>query len=137
LISRRNIRGISLKTIRRFLRRSILLTAAFAFTAALSSRADLATAFHEIEGGLDEALLDSYSGTEDPSSTVEVAKSLATLKPYVRDPEALALLEIDKGNLSTAAQIGQARALIEHVAALETLSVRKRATFSKLRLGEP
>jgi hypothetical protein len=50
---------------------------------------------------------------------------LATLKPYVRDPEALALLEIDKGNLSTAAQIGQARALIEHVAALETLRCQK------------
>jgi high-affinity iron transporter len=114
-----------LKTIRRFLRRSILLTAAFAFTAALSSRADLATAFHEIEGGLDEALRDSYSGTGDSSSTIEVAKSLATLKPYVRDPEALALLEIDKGNLSTAAQIGQARALIEHVAALETLRCQK------------
>jgi len=114
-----------LKTIRRFLRRSILLTAAIAFTAALSSRADLATAFHEIEGGLDEGLLDTYSGTGDSSSTIDVLQSLGTLKPYVRTAEALALLEIDKGNLSTAAQIGQARARMEHVAALETLRCQK------------
>ena len=114
-----------MKTIRRFLRRSILLTAVIAFTAALWSRADLATDFHEIEGGLDDALLDSYSGTGDSSSTIDVVKSLATLKPYVRSPEALALLEIDQGNLSTAAQIGQARARIEHLAALEMLRCQK------------
>jgi high-affinity iron transporter len=70
-------------------------------------------------------LLDSYSGSGDSSSTIDVVKSLATLKSYVRSPEALALLEIDKEHLSTAAQIGQARARIEHIAALETLRCQK------------
>ncbi len=60
-----------------------------------------------------------------PSSTIDVVKSLATLKPYVHSSEGLALLELDKGNLSTAAQIGQARARIEHLAALEMLRCQK------------
>jgi high-affinity iron transporter len=110
-----------LKTTSHVLRRSILTTAAIALAAVLSCRADLADSFHQIEGGLDEALLDTYAGTADSTSTIDVVKSLAGLKPYVRTSEALQLFDIDQGNLSTAAQIGQVRAGMEHVAALEML----------------
>ena len=65
-----------------------------AFAAALTCRADLADDFHKIEGGLDDALLDSYSGTT--VSTVDVAGLLDGLKPYIRGAEALQLVDVDK-----------------------------------------
>jgi high-affinity iron transporter len=70
-------------------------------------------------------LLDTYSGTTDFSLTTEGVKSLAALRPYIRTAEALQLLEIDQVSLSAAAQIGQARARIEQVAALEMLRCQR------------
>ena len=107
------------------MRRALVTLVSIAFAAPLACRADLADDFHKIEGGLDDALLDTYSGTTVSTSTIDVAELLDGLKLYVRTAEALQLLDIDKGSLSAAAQIGQARARIEQVAALEMLHCQK------------
>ena len=110
-----------MKTIRHLMRRVILTIASIAFAVPLPSRADLADDFHRVEGALDDALLDTYSGTAVSTSTIDVVGTLQGLKPYVRTVEALRLLDLALENSSSAAQIGQARARIEQVAALEML----------------
>ena len=99
--------------------------AAIAFAAPLACLGDLADDFHNVEGGLDDALLDTYSETAVPTSAIDVARPFDGLKPYLRTPEALQLLDIEGEDLSTAARIGQARARIEHMAALEMLRCQK------------
>ena len=47
------------------MKRVTLTLAAVAFTVPLWCRADLADDFHRIDGALDDALLDTYSGTTD------------------------------------------------------------------------
>ena len=88
-------------------------------------QADLADDFHRIDGALDDALLDTYSGTTASTSTIDVVETLKGLKPYVHTPEALKLLEMDGESSSSAAQIGQARARMEQVAALEMVRCQK------------
>jgi hypothetical protein len=95
--------------------------AAIAFAVPLWCRADLGDDFHRIEGALDDALLDTYSGTTTSSSTIDVVETLQGLKPYVRTPEALQLLGLGEESSSNASQIGQARARMEQVAALEMI----------------
>jgi hypothetical protein len=114
-----------MRTIRNLMSRVILTIASFAFAVPLWCRADLADDFHRIEGALDDALLDTYSGTAASTSTIDVVHTLQGLKPYVRTPEALQLLDIGVENSSNAARIGQARARMEQVAALEMLSCQK------------
>ena len=79
------------------MRRAILTIASIAFAAPLACRADLADDFHKIEGGLDDALLDTYSGTTVSTSAIDVAELLEGLKPYLRTAEALQLLDVDRG----------------------------------------
>ncbi len=112
-----------MKPIRNILLRAVVAIFSIALAASLTCRVDLADDFHKIEGALDDALLDSYSGST--VSTVDVAGLLEGLKPYIRGAEALPLIDSDRGSLSTAAQIGQARAQIEHLAALEMLRCQK------------
>ena len=114
-----------MKTIRHLMRRVILTIASIAFAVPLSCWADLADDFHRVEGALDDALLDTYSGTAVSTSTIDVVGTLQGLKPYVRTAEALQLLDLAVENSSSAAQIGQARARIEQVAALEMLRCQK------------
>jgi high-affinity iron transporter len=114
-----------LETFCHFLRVTVLKTVAIVFGIALPCQADLADGFHQVKEHLDDALLDSYSRIVDSTSALDITKSLGELKPYVRTTEALQLLEIEKRDLSLAAQIGEARARMEHVAALEMVGSQK------------
>jgi high-affinity iron transporter len=111
----------SLKTILQICRGSWLLFALSAFVGPLACRADFEDDFHKIQQELDDALLDAYADTPAPTSASAVTQVLSELKPYVQDPEAVKLLQIDPAEFSTAGQIGQARARLEQVAALEML----------------
>jgi hypothetical protein len=98
-----------LKTIRHVLRRVIVTIAAIAFAVPLWCRADLEDDFHRIEGALDDALLDTYSGTTASSSAIDVVETLQGLKPYVHSPEALQLLGLSGESSSSASQMATAR----------------------------
>jgi high-affinity iron transporter len=102
--------------------RGVILTiASIAFAVPLWCRAELSDDFHRIEGALDDALLDTYSGTATSTTTIDIVETLQGLKAYVHTPEALQLLSLGGDNSSTAAQIGQGRARLEQVAALEMI----------------
>ena len=103
------------------MRRVTLAIASIAFVVPLWCRAELSDDFHRIEGALDDALLDSYSGMTTSASTIDIVETLQGLKPYVHTPEALQLLSLSGDNSSSSAQIGQARARLEQVAALEMI----------------
>jgi high-affinity iron transporter len=100
-----------------------LVTAACALPAI--SRATLSDDFHGVQTKLDDSLLDVYSGENETNLVAQISASLATLKPYV---EGYASSDAEKNlsepvsaQLSAAAQIGVARARLQHVAALAML----------------
>src|ERR1700677_1099274 len=111
----------SLKTILHICRSGWLIFALRAFVGPLACKGDVENDFHKIQQELDDALLDAYADTPTPTSAGAVTQVLSELKPYLQDPEAVKLLQIDPAELSTAAQIGQARARLEQVAALEMI----------------
>ena len=114
-----------MKTIRHVMTRMMAAMTAIAFAVPLWCRGDLADDFHRIAGALDDALLDTYSGTTGSPSAIDVVETLRGLKPYVLSPEALKLLEMSGERSPGAAQIGQARARMEQVAALEMIRCQK------------
>ena len=58
------------------MRRAIVTIVSIAFAAPLVCRADLADDFHKIEGGLDDALLDTYSGTTVSTSAIDACRAV-------------------------------------------------------------
>ncbi len=102
----------------------------FAFLlAALSlpatSHATLSDDFHGVQTKLNDSLLDVYSGENETNLAAQISASLANLKPYVEgygESDAGKILDTPlPAGLSSAAQIGVARARLQHVAALAML----------------
>jgi high-affinity iron transporter len=111
---------------------STLVAATFALPAI--SRATLSDDFHGVQSKLNDTLLDVYSGESETNLPAQISTSLATLKSYVEgynnsDAEKI-LSEPISPELSSAAQIGVARARLQHVAALAMLQCQKSGNFS-------
>ena len=88
------------------------------------ARADVTDDFHAVEQRLDDALLDLQAAAPDDAASpaVDLAGKLASLRAGTRDPAAAALL--DAAGLPAAsppARVGELRARLQHVAALEML----------------
>jgi high-affinity iron transporter len=109
-----------------------LLLAALALPAI--SRATLSDDFHGVQSKLDDTLLDVYSGESETNLSAQISSSMATLKPYVegyaQSDVAKILDEPISPQLSSAGQIGIARARLQHVAALAMLQCQKSGNFS-------
>jgi high-affinity iron transporter len=110
---------------------SALLTAACALPAI--SRATLSDDFHGVQSKLNDTLLDIYSGETETNLPAQISSSLATLKPYVEGyAESAAEKILDapvSPQLSSAGQIGVARARLQHVAALAMLQCQQSGNF--------
>jgi high-affinity iron transporter len=110
---------------------STLLLAAFALPAI--SHATLSDDFHGVQSKLDDTLLDIYSGETETNLPAQISLSLATLKPYVEgyaESGAEKILDAPvSSQLSSAGQIGVARARLQHVAALAMLQCQQSGNF--------
>jgi high-affinity iron transporter len=128
---RNNFFGLEMNRAFKNLIRSTVLLAAFALP--VISRANLSGDFHGVQQKLNDDLLDIYSGENETNLPAQISSSLATLKPYVEgydnsDAEKF-LSEPISPQLSSAAQIGIARARLQHVAALAMLQCQKSGNF--------
>jgi high-affinity iron transporter len=98
------------------------------------SRANLSGDFHGVQSRLNDTLLDIYSGESETNLPAQISSSLAALKPYVEgysDPAAADVLDEPlPAQLSSAGQIGIARARLEHAAALAMLQCQKTGNYS-------
>jgi high-affinity iron transporter len=91
-------------------------------------RADVVIDFHQVQDGLDSAILDAYDNTATPQTTQDLTQAWHALKTDVVDPNAQALVPTDftfKSPEELAGKIGTSRALLEHVAALEMLAAQR------------
>jgi high-affinity iron transporter len=109
-----------------------LLLVAFALPAI--SRAALSDDFHGVQSKLNDTLLDVYSGESETNLPAQIASGFATLKPYVENyaaSDAGKILDAPvPSQLSSAGQIGVARARLQHVAALAMLQCQSSGNFS-------
>jgi high-affinity iron transporter len=100
-----------------------LLLAALSPPATL--HATLSDDFHGVQTKLNDSLLDIYSGENETNLAAQISTGLANLKPYVEgygESDAGKILDAPlPAGLSSAAQIGVARARLQHVAALAML----------------
>jgi high-affinity iron transporter len=76
--------------------------------------------FQQTESRLDDLSLDLVSAPLPPERAGEPGKVFDTLRADVRDPAAVALTQLDPAQ-SPAAQVGEARARLQHITALEML----------------
>ena len=76
--------------------------------------------FQQTEGHLDDLSIDIVAAPLPPERTGEPGKIFDTLRADVQDPAAVALTNLDAAQ-SPAAQVGVARARLQHIAALEML----------------
>ncbi|HEV2693202.1 MAG TPA: FTR1 family protein [Verrucomicrobiae bacterium] len=99
------------------------------------SRATLSADFHGIQGKLDDALLDIYSGTSQTNLADQISTATARLKPYFAGydttTEAEKILETPfPADLSDAGKIGMTRARLQQAAALAMLQCQKSQNFA-------
>ncbi len=97
-----------------------------------TARAALTDAFHDAEGRLDDAVLDTQSGPLTPEQTAALPRLLDGLRPAVQDPASAVLLDLPTG-VTPAALVGEARGRLQHVAALEMLRAQKDGRISEAR----
>ena len=97
-----------------------------------TARAALTDAFHDTEGRLDDAVLDTQSGPLTPEQTAALPGLLDGLRSAVRDPASAALLDLPTG-VTPAALVGEARGRLQHVAALEMLRAQKDGRIAEAR----
>lgn len=106
-----------------FLRRKIL-PGLLALCGLLSfASAEVTDDFSALQARLNETLLDVYAGTGITADSSPL-KALRELPPQLQNPAAAKLIEADAQRLegaSVARQIGMARGILQHVAALEML----------------
>ncbi|HEY2342592.1 MAG TPA: FTR1 family protein [Chthoniobacteraceae bacterium] len=116
--------------------RRSLLAAVFCLAAVASTAlGDLIDDFSGLEQKLNDRLLDVYAGDEAAPETAP-AKLLTVLRPTLQSEAARKLVgeAVDaSGAKSPAAQIGAARGLLQHVAALEMLQRQTAGKISEAR----
>ncbi len=116
------------------LRSLLLLCAATAAFGAAPVRAqDFSDAIHDVESRLDDAALDVQAGTLAPEGIVAVDGAFAALRPVVKDPAALALLDEQPAAATPGVQIGVDRARLQHVIALEMLRAQRAGQVDQTR----
>ncbi len=116
--------------------RSLLLlcAASLAFGTAPARAQDFADAVHDVESRLDDAALDVHAGTLTPEGLVPVDAAFAALRPIVKDPATLALLdEKPAGDTAPGVLIGQDRARLQHVLVLEMLRAQRAGQVNEAR----
>jgi high-affinity iron transporter len=99
------------------------------------ARADVTEDFSALQLRLNDELLDVYAGTEVGPENAP-AQALKALRPNLRSPAAQQLVDaVTKGNEpgSIAQQIGRARGVLQHVAALEMLQRQSAGKIEEAR----
>ena len=95
---------------------------------------DVEDAVHDVENRLDDAALDVQGGSLSPESSAALAGTFDALRPAVKDPTALALLnETAPAGTTAAAQVGQDRARLQQVLALEMLRAQRAGQLAETR----
>ncbi|MEO6054775.1 MAG: FTR1 family protein [Chthoniobacterales bacterium] len=88
--------------------------------------ASLTDDFHKIEENLNEGLLDAYAGDTARAQIAISSQGLAALTSYCTDPASFRLMdEAAKGEMSIPSRVGQERAFLQHIAALEMISAQR------------
>jgi high-affinity iron transporter len=112
--------------------RYLIIFAATHFIAPVMLNASVVEDFHRLQEQLDESLLDVYAGRGVAEVTGEIANALSSIEPDVQSPEAQQLLKVD-GTLTPAEQIGQLRAHLQHVAAIEMLRCQQAGEIERAK----
>ncbi len=94
---------------------------------------DFADAVHDVENRLDDAALDVQAGSLSPETTAALVSAINALRPAVKDPAALALLDQQIVDESPATRVGLGRALLQHVIALEMLRSQRAGQLAETR----
>src|ERR1700744_2929211 len=96
---------------------------------AATAEATLGKDFHGVQSKLNDTLLDIYSGEIEKNLPGQISASFSVLRPYIEGYETSAAGKILDQPLpekfSPAAQVGMARARLEHIAALAMLQCQK------------
>ena len=112
----------------------LLCAASLAFGAVPVRAQGFADAVHDVESRLDDAALDAQAGTLTPEGLAAVDTAFAALRPVVKDPAALALLDgKPAADTTPGVQVGQDRARLQHVLVLETLRAQRAGQVNETR----
>jgi high-affinity iron transporter len=109
-------------------RHTLPLIAALLLAVGVSAQADVVIDFHQVQDGLDSAILDTYDNTVSPQTAQDLAQAWHTLKADMANPAAQALVPTDFTSTTPeelAGKIGASRALLEQVAAMEMLAAQR------------
>ena len=111
----------------------LALACAVAAILPLPVRADDASdTFHQVEQRLDDAALDLEGGPLPADEAAALPHALDALRPVVHDPLAVALLDVDPGK-PPAVLVGESRARLQHIAALEMLRCQSGGQLAQAR----
>ena len=94
--------------------------------------ADTTEAFHQVEQTLDDAAFDLQGAPLSAEAAAALPRVLEPLRPLVHDPAAAALLDGDSAQ-PPAVQVGNARAQLQHIAALEMLRSQQSGQLNEAR----
>lgn len=108
------------------------LPVCFPATTLKAQDASATDAVHQVEQSIDDAALDLEGDALPPDAATRMAGLLDPLRAVVHDPAAVALLDADP-SLLPAAQVGAARARLQHVAALEMLRSQREGRVDAVR----
>ena len=112
----------------------LLCVASFALGATPVRAQSFAEAIHDVENRLDDAALDAQAGTLSADGLSTVDGAFEALRAVVKDPAALALLgEKPAADAAPGAQVGQDRARLQQIIALEMLRAQRAGLVAETR----